>query len=54
MSTRQESTERIAHYIDQGYDLEAAKRLAEFDQQYIKTLTPSEVEEYLALRKMTK
>ena len=54
MSTQRESTDRIAHYIDQGYDLEAARRLAEFDQEYIKTLTPSEAEEYLALRKRIK
>ena len=53
MSTQQEST-RIAYYIDQGYDLEAARRLAKFDQEYTKTLTPSEIEEYFAVQERLK
>lgn len=44
----------VIDYLGQGYDLEAARRLAKFDQEYTKTLTPSEVAEYLALRKRLK
>ena len=54
MSTPEISDEAVADYICQGYDLESARRLAEFDAKYIKYLAPETAELYLEMRKKLK